>query len=157
MKTPSHAASSGFISIRSLPSNVMLPGCHMVRIAPRQYLRQRALARSIRSHDRMDFAGIDRKVDAFQNLVTTDFHVQVANLQQTHPSPRVPSSSLHGLSSDAAFQAHAQQLLRLDRKLHWQFAKHLFAEAIDDHRYRVLRLQPPLLQIKKLILADLRS
>ncbi len=40
---------------------------------------------------------------------------------------------VHGISADAAFQAHAQQLLRLDRKLHRQFAKHPFAEAIDNH------------------------
>ena len=38
---------------------------------------------------------------------------------------------------DAAFQADAQQLLRLDRELHWQLAKHAFAESIHDHRNRV--------------------
>ena len=34
--------------------------------------------------------------------------------------------------ADAAFEAHAQELLRLYGKFHGQLSKHLFAETIDD-------------------------
>src|SRR5579863_4999422 len=60
-------------------------------------------------------------------------------------------------STHAAFQTHAQQLLRFHGKFHRQFAEHLLAEAVDDHRDRIFRFQTPLLQIKKLVLANLRS
>src|SRR5215470_19540889 len=60
-------------------------------------------------------------------------------------------------SSDAAFQADTQQLLRLDRKFHRQLAKNALAEAIDDHGNCIFRLQAALAQVKELVLADLRS
>src|SRR5215510_4911780 len=59
--------------------------------------------------------------------------------------------------TNAAFQAHAQQFLRLHRKLHWKLAEDLFAEAIHDHRNGVLSLQSALLEVKQLILANLRG
>src|SRR6185437_4704676 len=58
--------------------------------------------------------------------------------------------------SHTSFQAHAQQLLRLHREFHRQFAEHLLTESVHDHRNRVFRLQPALLQIKQLVFADLR-
>src|ERR671919_3182646 len=67
-----------------------------------------------------------------------------------------PLSSKMALA-DTAFETHAQKLLRLDGKLHRQLPKHLFAEAIDDHRYGILRRNPPLPAVKKLILANLRG
>src|SRR5262245_55857795 len=39
----------------------------------------------------------------------------------------------------AALQAHAQQLLRFHRELHWQLAEDFLAETIHDHVDRVLR------------------
>src|SRR5262249_51449122 len=59
-------------------------------------------------------------------------------------------------SSDAAFEAHRQQLLRFDRKFHWQLFQHLLAEAVDDQRYRVFGAEAALAAIKQLILADFR-
>jgi len=40
--------------------------------------------------------------------------------------------------ADAAFETHAQELLRLHGKFHRQLPKHLFAEAIDDQSDGVL-------------------
>src|SRR6478672_3804399 len=59
--------------------------------------------------------------------------------------------------SDAAFQAHPQQFLRLHREFHGQLAEHTLAEAIHDHGDGIFRLQPPLPQVEELILADLRG
>src|ERR671919_2984087 len=67
-----------------------------------------------------------------------------------------PLSSKMALA-DTALEAHAQKLLRLHGKLHRQFAKDLLTEAVDDHRYRILRRNAALPAVKKLILADLRG
>src|SRR3954451_8643022 len=60
------------------------------------------------------------------------------------------------LLPDAAFEAHGEQLLRLDRKLHWQFLEDLLAEAVDDQRQRILVRQAALAAVEELVLADLR-
>ena len=57
----------------------------------------------------------------------------------------------------APFEAHAEQLLRLDRELHRQLAEHLLAEAVDDHRDRVLLGEAALPAVEELVLADLRG
>ena len=49
-------------------------------------------------------------------------------------------------SADAAFQAHAQQLLRFHRELHRQLPEHFLAEAVHDHVHRVLVEMPRWLQ-----------
>jgi len=59
--------------------------------------------------------------------------------------------------SDASFQAHAQQLLRLDGELHRQLAEDLLAEAVHDHVDRVLERDAALLAVEELVLADLRG
>src|SRR4030095_4772484 len=59
--------------------------------------------------------------------------------------------------ADAAFETHAQKLLRFHGKLHRQLPKHLFAEAIDDQSHCMLLRNPALPAVKKLILADLRG
>src|SRR5689334_489311 len=63
---------------------------------------------------------------------------------------------LVGPLSDAAFQTHSEQLLRLDGELHRQVEEHLLAEAVDDHVDRVFRRQTALLAVENLVLADLR-
>src|SRR5271163_967288 len=60
-------------------------------------------------------------------------------------------------SADGAFQAHAQQVLRLDRELHRQLLEHHFAKTADDHVYRVFRRDAALQAVEQLILADLGS
>src|ERR1700732_4084919 len=60
-------------------------------------------------------------------------------------------------SSDAAFEAHRQQLLRFDREFHRQLFQHFLAEAVDDQRHRVLGAEPALPAIEQLVLADLRG
>ena len=59
--------------------------------------------------------------------------------------------------ADAAFETDAEKLLRFHGKLHRQLAKDLFAETIDDQRYRILRRNPALPAVEKLIFADFRS
>src|ERR1700690_1813619 len=59
--------------------------------------------------------------------------------------------------ADAAFEAHGEKLLRLDRELHRQFLQHLFAEAVDDQRQRVFLREPALPAIEELVVADLRG
>src|SRR5688572_16893398 len=58
-------------------------------------------------------------------------------------------------SADRAFQADRQQLLGLHRELHRQLAEDLLAEAVDDHRYRVLGLDAALVAVEDLVLSDL--
>src|SRR3569623_1470394 len=57
--------------------------------------------------------------------------------------------------ADAAFEAHAQQILRLARELHRQLLDDLLAEAVDDHRHRVFRGAAALLAIEHLNVANL--
>src|SRR5580700_4491499 len=66
------------------------------------------------------------------------------------------SSMLMSVLSHASFQADAQQLLCLDRKLHRQFAKYLPAESVDDHGDGFLGADPALPQIEDLVLANFR-
>src|SRR5579862_4523542 len=56
---------------------------------------------------------------------------------------------------DAPLEAHAQQLLRLDGKLHRQLLEDLLAEAADDHRDRVFGGESTLHAIEELVLTDL--
>src|SRR5262249_20754003 len=60
--------------------------------------------------------------------------------------PPPPPSAL----PDAAFEAHAQQLLGLDRELHRQLLEHFLAEAVHDHVDRVLGADPALLEVEEL-------
>src|SRR5262245_48829566 len=55
--------------------------CDLVAFAARQNLRQRALARSIGSHDCVDLAGVDPQIDPLQNLLAADASVQILDLQ----------------------------------------------------------------------------
>src|SRR5262245_43618193 len=57
-------------------------------------------------------------------------------------------------SAHAAFEAHAQEPRRLDRELHREVLEDFLAEAVHDHRHRVLAGQPPLLAVEQLVLAD---
>ena len=59
-------------------------------------------------------------------------------------------------SRTAAFEADAEQLLRLDRELHRQLLEDFLAEAVDDHVHRVLGRDAALLAVEDLVLADLR-
>jgi hypothetical protein len=56
--------------------------------------------------------------------------------------------------SDAAFEAHAEQLLRLDRELHRELLEYLLAESADDHRHGVLGGEAALAALEELLLAD---
>src|SRR5215510_10866317 len=60
-------------------------------------------------------------------------------------------------SADAAFEAHAEQLLRFDRELHRQLAEDFFAETVHDHVHGVLRRDTPGVAVKNLVLTNLRG
>src|SRR5262245_43656892 len=64
---------------------------------------------------------------------------------------------LSWLLADGSFQAHSQELLRLDGELHGQLLEDLLAEAVHDHVHRVLGGDPALLEVEDLVLADLRG
>src|SRR3989442_14219282 len=59
------------------------------------------------------------------------------------------------LLSDTAFQADAQQLLCLHRKLHRHFAEHGLAEPVADHGNRAFALRAALAPLKERVFADL--
>src|SRR4030095_14428016 len=61
------------------------------------------------------------------------------------------------LSTDRPFENDTQQLLRFHRELHRQFLEHLLAEAVDDHRHRVLRRAGAALAVVELVCADARG
>ena len=61
----------------------------------------------------------------------------------------------HGILSDAAFEADAQEFLRFDGEFHREFAEDFLAEAVDDHVDGVLRGDAALVAVKNLVLADL--
>src|SRR4051794_32410227 len=54
--------------------------------------------------------------------------------------------------ADAAFEAHREEFLRLDRELHRQFLQDLLAEAVDDQRQGVLVGEAALAAIEQLVL-----
>ncbi len=58
---------------------------------------------------------------------------------------------------DAAFEADSQQFLGLDREFHRKLAEHFLAEAVHDHRHRILGGQTSLLAIEDLVFPDLGS
>src|SRR5215813_4025248 len=60
-------------------------------------------------------------------------------------------------STDAAFEADAEQLLGLDCELHGKVLEHLAAEAVDDGGDRLLGREAPLAAVEELVLADLRG
>src|SRR5829696_5990847 len=56
-----------------------------------------------------------------------------------------------------AFETDPQQLLGFHRELHRQLLKDFLAEAVHDHRDGVLGVEPALLAVEDLVLADFRS
>src|SRR5688572_15241800 len=59
-------------------------------------------------------------------------------------------------STDRAFERDFQQLLRFHRELHRQLAEDGLAEAVDDHRHRVLLGDAAAAAVEQLVVADLR-
>jgi hypothetical protein len=52
---------------------------------------------------------------------------------------------------------HEDTVLRFHRELHRQLLEHLLAEAVDDHRHRVLGGRCRAAAVEQLVLADLRG
>jgi hypothetical protein len=54
-----------------------------------------------------------------------------------------------GGSTDRAFERHRQQGLGLERELHRQLVEHRLAEAADDQRRGILRVDAALLAVEE--------
>src|SRR5919109_5390085 len=75
----------------------------------------------------------------------------------SRPPPRTCRfSTTRSRLSNAALQADAQELLRLDGEFHRQVPEHFPAEAAHDQIHRILGRQPALPAIEDLVLADFR-
>src|SRR5262249_58867335 len=61
-----------------------LPGAHFVGLVTRENMGQRALARSVRTHDGVYFAGTDIEIHTAENLFASDRGVKVPDVQH-HP------------------------------------------------------------------------
>ena len=127
-----------------LPLEEDLAAGDVVLRMPGQRARQRALAGAVGPHDGVHFAGVHVKVDPLEDLLVLGLDLQILDIEHVL------------IRHSDAFQAHAQQLLRLDRELHRQLAEHFLAEAADDHVDGVLRRDAALAAVEDLVFADLR-
>src|SRR2546425_1927560 len=59
----------------------------LVRHTAGQDLSQRRLSATVRAHDRVDLARLDRQVDSFQDLLAGHLHVQTLDLEHRHLLP----------------------------------------------------------------------
>ena len=78
-----------------------------VGVVPGDDLGERALPRSVGSHNGVYLTGFDRQVDAVKDLGLVDTRTKVLDFQHVETS-----------SADGAFEADVEQRLRLDGKLH---------------------------------------
>ena len=60
---------------------------HLVGRVAGQHLGQRALARAVRAHDGVHLAGVDREVDALEDLLVAGARAQVSDFQHCRSSP----------------------------------------------------------------------
>src|SRR5215467_15098164 len=145
MNTPSQAASSGFISRRFFPS---------YRISPEvtsKLSRRASTCASVLFPE--PFGPMIECTSPASKLRSIPFRISRLStrtckflisskliLRPLSRYPQVPSP----ISSDAALQADAQQLLRFHCKLHRQLAENPLAEPVHDHGHSVFRLQSAL-------------
>ena len=75
----------------SSPLNSTRPGGHLVGRVAEQGVGQRRLARSVGPHEGVHLTGADHQVDAVQDPVALDGHVEVLDLEQgSHGSSVLP-------------------------------------------------------------------
>src|SRR6266852_6187136 len=142
MKRPSHAASSGFMASKSLPLNSTSPWVTW-KVSRRASTCARVL--------------LPEPFGPMMECTSPAFTFRLTPFRISWFSTLTCRFLISSMAlSNTTFQAHAQQFLRLDGKLHGQLAEHLFAEAVDDHRNRIFLRQAALLQIEELVVADLR-
>lgn len=70
-------------------------------------------------------------------------------------APVLSVARLRKFLSHTSFQAHRKQLLRLHGELHRQLVEHLPGIAVHDESHSLLRIQPPLVTVEKLVVAYL--
>src|SRR5713226_4425272 len=163
MKRPSHAASSGFMASKSLPLNSTSPW-----VTWKVSRRASACASVLLPEPFGPMMECTSPAFTFRSMPLRISWLSTLTCRFLISSKLIPvpltscvvATFLQGGDSalpDAAFQTDAQELLRLDCKLHGQLAEHTLAEAVHDHGNGIFRLQPPLPQVEELILADLRG
>src|SRR5450755_2318409 len=147
MKRPSHAASSGFIASKSLPLNSTWPWVTW-KVSRRASTCARVL--------------LPEPFGPMMACTSPAFTVRLTPFSISLPATRAVKSEISSkivlssspASADGSFQAHAEQILCLDREFHRQFFEHDFTEATDDHIDRILGGNSALQAIEQLILAN---
>src|SRR6266705_4953743 len=162
-KTPARARSSGFMSSKSLPSYFAVPPSTAYAGWPARTCASVLLPEPFGpmiecTSPAFTFRSMPLRI-SWLSTVPCRLLISLKLIPVPLTSCVVATFSCRGDSAlpDAAFQTDAQELLRLDCKLHGQLAEHTFAEAVHDHGNGIFRLQPPLPQVEQLILADLRG
>src|SRR6266700_7341634 len=141
-KTPARARSSGFMSSKSLPSYFAVPPSTAYAGWP-----ARACASVLLPEP---FGPMIACTSPSRIVRSTPFRI---SLPAT--ATRSPLTSSRGLFlANASLQTDPEQPRGFDGELHRQLLEHFLAEAVDDHRDRILGGQAALTQIKDLILAD---
>src|SRR5690606_34456857 len=118
-------------------------GGDLVALAPRQHVAQGGLAGAVGTHDGVHLAGLYVEAESLEDLAAVDGGVEVVDLEHA------------GSLSDRTLEADLEELLGFDREFHGQLAEYLLAEAVDDHRDRVLLADAAAAAIEHLVFADL--
>ena len=87
MKRPARERSSGSASVMSSPLKVIVPSVDLERGVAHDRVGERRLAGAVGAHQGVDLALLDVEVEAAEDLLVLDAHVQVADLQLSHSSP----------------------------------------------------------------------
>src|SRR5690348_3128259 len=74
-----------------------------------------------------------------------------------YAAARLTRPTLMVISPNRTFERDFQQLLGFHREFHRQFAEHLLAEAVDDHRHRIFLADTARAAVEQLVVGNLRS
>lgn len=86
----------------------------------------------------MDFASLDFKVDALQDVILGNFSFKSLNLEHF--------ILLFELLAHSAFELEPEKLSGFDSKFPGQLPEYLFAEPVNDRTHRIFLGNSPLLE-----------
>ena len=115
-----------------------------------QDLSERALARAVGPHD-----GVHLTLRTVREMPLRISFSPAAARRSLISSTRNLLNNVMGELPDTTLETHPQQLLGFHRELHRELLEDLLAEAVHDHRDRVLGVEAPLLAIEDLVFPDL--
>src|SRR4051812_20174887 len=162
-----------------------LAGRDFVLRVTRQGAGKGALSGSVRTHDRVHFAGVDVEVDPLEDLFAFDVDLEILDIEHFFifagayvfaylswgPTPTTcqpsltlgptansnkPLGAAQQFLADRTLETDTQELLSFDGELHRQLAEDFLAEPADDHVDRILGRQSALAAIENLVLTDFR-